>query len=117
MTNEHDDTRWESAMSRDFDARVRDLDEAPLDLDAVKGKAVTIRRKRRIAVAGGVLAAAAVAVPVAVVAANSAPDTSPDVPVATNSGTASPTRGTDTGDVDYVEGDTWHRADGILQEV
>lgn len=58
-----DDKVWESAMSRDFDARVRHLHEAPLTLDDVKGKAGSIRRRRRAAAAGGVLAAAALIVP------------------------------------------------------
>jgi hypothetical protein len=69
MSN-HTNDPWETEMSRTFDRRVRDLHEAPLNLDQVKGKAVRIRRNRRIAVAGGVLAAAAVIVPVAVFAGN-----------------------------------------------
>ncbi len=59
---------WEGEMSDEFDRRVRDLHEAPLDLSSVKGKAMHIRRKRRAAVAGGILAAAAVIVPIAVLA-------------------------------------------------
>ena len=53
-------------MSRDFDARVRDLHEAPLDLDSVKGKAHKIKRNRRAAVAGGILGVAAIITPIAV---------------------------------------------------
>ena len=65
--NDHTDP-WETEMSREFDQRVRDLHEAPLTLDQVKGKAGRIRRTRRVAVAGGVLAAAAVIVPIVVFA-------------------------------------------------
>jgi len=61
---------WESEMGDEFERRVRDLHEAPLDLSSVKGKAMNIRFKRRAALAGGVLAAAAVIVPVAVIATN-----------------------------------------------
>lgn len=64
----HDDSRWEGEVGDALERRVRDLHEAPLDLDAVKGRARTIRTKRRAAVAGGLLAAAAVIVPVAVLA-------------------------------------------------
>lgn len=128
MTNPNrptDDSAWESAMSRDFDARVRDLHEAPLDLASVKGKAMTIQRNRRIAVAGGVLAAAAVIVPVAAIAVSNGPGDEPEPPVATNSkGTDAPSPSdptvTDTaipdhpvgGGADYVLGDVWYRADG-----
>jgi hypothetical protein len=109
---QRDDTAWESAMSRDFDARVRDLNEAPLDLDSVKGKAMTIRRNRRVAVAAGVLATAAVAVPVAAIAVNTGSNVHSEAPFASGSPSASPTEAVDSGGVDYVEGDTWHRADG-----
>ncbi len=43
--NHHTDP-WETEMSREFDQRVRDLHEAPLTLDQVKGKAGRIRRTR-----------------------------------------------------------------------
>ena len=118
---------WESEMSREFDKRVRDLHEAPLTLDNVKGKAMTIRRNRRIAVAGGILAAAAVIVPVAVFAGNSLGDTSDDIDPAT---TPSVTQATDPNDptpsteapasaigVSYLEGATWHRPDGSTVEL
>ena len=112
MNNERDDTTWESAMSRDFDARVRDLNEAPLDLTSVKGKAMTIRRNRRMAVAGGVLAAAAVIIPVAAIAAGNGTTVHTEPPVATSDPGPTPTEAVDTGGVEYVQGDTWHRADG-----
>ena len=63
-TPKHD--TWEGEMGDEFERRVRHLHETPLDLSSVKGKAMDIRRKRRVAVAGGILAAAAVIVPVAV---------------------------------------------------
>ncbi len=59
---------WEGEMSDEFERRVRDLHEAPLSFDSVKGRAMKIRARRRAAVAGGILAAAAVIVPVAVLA-------------------------------------------------
>ncbi|HYG94638.1 MAG TPA: hypothetical protein VD859_13730 [Nocardioides sp.] len=104
---------WESAMSRDFDARVRDLHEAPLDLDHVKGKAVTIRRNRRIAVAGGVLAAAAVVTPVAVVAGNGDDGARDPGFVDTPTETTAP----DPARPAYLFEDTWFRSDGTEVEV
>ncbi len=118
------DSAWESAMSRDFDARVRDLHEAPLSLDSVKGKAMTIQRNRRIAVAGGVLAVAAVVTPVALIAADnagSAPEPGPAGQSSENpTGPTDPTVTVtdpatgDPGDIglDYLLDGTWHRADG-----
>jgi hypothetical protein len=113
---------WESEMSREFDKRVRDLHEAPLTFDNVKDKAMAIRRNRRIAVAGGILAAAAVVVPVAVLAGNGLGDSN-EIPPTSSS--PSPTQATDSNDptppteapvttvgVGYLEGKTWHRADG-----
>jgi hypothetical protein len=127
MNNEHTDP-WESAMSREFDKRVRDLHEAPLTFDNVRGKAMTIRRNRRIAVAGGVLAAAAVMVPVAVFAGNGLGDSGDGRrDFASNSPT--PSQATDPNDptpteppvgtlaVSYLEGSTWHRADGSTVEL
>ncbi len=73
--NDHTDP-WEAEMSREFDQRVRDLHEAPLTLDHVKGKAGRIRRTRRLAVAGGALAAAAVIVPIVVFAGGNLTDDS-----------------------------------------
>jgi hypothetical protein len=120
MNNDHTDP-WESEMSREFDRRVRDLHEAPLTFENVKGKAMTIRRNRRIAVAGGILAAAAVVVPVAVLAGNNLGDSNgtidpaetPTVTQATDPNDPTPTE-TPAGalGVSYLEGSTWHRADG-----
>ncbi len=119
-------TAWESAMSRDFEDRVRDLHEAPLTFDTVKGKAMSIRRNRRIAVAGGVLAAAAVIVPVAVIAADGGttqekPDFAPapnDESQAPDDGSDDvPIDGIDTAGIDYIHDGTWHRADGTEVEL
>ena len=119
--------RWEDAMSRGLDNRVRDLHEAPLTLADVQGTARTIRRKRRLAVAGGVLAAAAVVVPVAVIGGNGlGPDRDP-VPPAT--APVSPSQGIDDNTpsptapaagslgVPYLEGSTLHRSDGRTVEL
>ena len=110
MSN-HTNDPWETEMSRTFDQRVRDLHEAPLDLDQVKGKAGKIRRNRRIAVAGGVLAVAAVVVPVAVFAGGALtndsrpPVANPDSPNQTATDPEGP-------GFDYLEGKTLHLADG-----
>jgi hypothetical protein len=124
--NEHDETNetdktgetarepWESEMTSEFDRRVRDLHVAPLTLDHVKGQAVTIRRKRRAAVAGGVLAAAAVIVPAAVVAADSTGGRDTEVPLATSTPSTAPPVATGPS---YVEGTSYHRADGSVYEL
>ncbi len=113
---------WEYEMSREFDNRVRDLNEAPLTFDHVRGKAMAIRRARRLAVAGGVLAAAAVIVPVAVFATGQGAGGDPDQDlIATSSPSATPTQAEDDGNpvlppggigVAYIEGRTLHRPDG-----
>ena len=122
MNDENGKDPWETEMSREFDQRVRDLHEAPLSFENVRGKAMTIRRNRRIAVAGGILAAAAVVVPVGIIAGNgfgNADDARPDF--ASNSPTPTqatdpnaPTRGPEPGTlaVPYLAGSTWHRVDG-----
>lgn len=114
MSNPNDptrntDTAWEEAMSRDFDARVRDLHEAPLDISSVKGKAHKIQRNRRAAVAGGILGVAAIITPVAVLA-NGNGDTNgkePDFAPQTTETVVDPTEG-----LDYVQNSVWHQADG-----
>src|SRR5687768_1352061 len=127
-SNEHSTDPSESEMSREFDKRVRDIHEAPLTFENVKGKAMTIRRirrNRRIAVAGGILAAAAVVVPVAVFAGNGLGDSNdnldpvaPTVTQATDTNGPTPTE-TPTGalGVSYLEGTTWHRTDGSSVEL
>ena len=67
-TPDNENGTWESEKGDEFERRVRNLHEAPLDLSSVKGTAMKIRTRRRAAVAGGILAAAAVLVPVAVIA-------------------------------------------------
>ncbi|MDO9496931.1 MAG: hypothetical protein Q7J48_14595 [Nocardioides sp.] len=114
------DESWESEMSREFDHRVRDLNEAPFSLDHVKGKAMTIKRNRRLAVAGSMLAAAAVIVPVAVFSAQQLDGrTDREIPPATSS--PAPTQAVDPPSsalaVDYLEGRTWVRPDGSKIEL
>ncbi|WP_134738225.1 hypothetical protein [Nocardioides sp. 503] len=114
MSNEH----WESEMSRGLDERARGLDDTPFSLDRVKGRARRIRRTRRLATAGAVLAVAAVLVPVGLLAGQGLGSGDGEVPPASRSSepTVVPTRGADAGDEglggDYVEGRTWVRADG-----
>ncbi len=119
-------TAWESAMSRDFEDRVRDLHETPLTFDSVKGKAMSIRRNRRIAVAGGVLAAAAVIVPVAVIASDAGPAgakpdfaPAPDDAASPDDGRSTdvPIDGIDTAGIDYINDGVWVRADGTEVEL
>lgn len=104
-----DSSAWEEAMSRDFDARVRDLHEAPLDIDSVKGKAHTIKRNRRAAVAGGIVGVAAIVTPIAVLTNGGSTDTQEppvvDDPTDTITDPTSPAP-------DYVLDGTWHQADG-----
>ncbi|WP_188113295.1 hypothetical protein [Nocardioides humilatus] len=112
-TPDSPDTPWEEAMSRDFDARVRDLHEAPLDFTSVKGKAQKIRRNRRAAVAGGVLGVAAIVTPVAVLAStNDGTSTEPPVVNQSDSTTPTPTQAADPVGPDWLQGRTWHQADG-----
>lgn len=100
-----DDNAWESAMSRDFDARVRGLHESPLGLADIKGAARTIRRRRRTAVAGAALAAAAIVVPTALLAG--LPGDSDAGP-----GPAQDPTVTDEVHASYLADGVWHRGDG-----
>lgn len=107
---------WEGEMATEFDRRVRDLHEAPLTLDQVRGRATRIRRNRRAAVAGAVLAAAAVVVPVAIVTGQG-DDRAERPPVAST--TPSDDASTAVPEPEpsrpaYVEGSTLHAADGAL---
>jgi len=101
---------WEEAMSRDFDARVRDLHESPLDFDSVKGKAHKIRRNRRAAVAGGILGVAAIVTPIAVLANNNGDADTKEPPFVTDPTTtiADPAPPA----ADYIVDGVWHQADG-----
>lgn len=95
MKTPDDHSTWEIEMGDEFERRVRNLHEAPIDLSSVKGTAMTIRRKRRVALAGGILAAAAVIVPVAILATNGASDRADSIdpagPSVTISDTSNPT--------------------------
>ncbi len=110
---------WESEMSREFDDRVRDLDAAPLSLDQVRGRAGSIRRTRRVAVAGAVLAGAAVVLPVGVVASQGLGDDDSAPGPATSSASSSQVpAGVDGAiGVDYLDGRTWVRPDGATIEL
>ena len=100
-------------MSRDFDARVRDLHEAPLDIGSVKGKAHKIKRNRRAAVAGGILGVAAIVTPFAVLANNDGNTDSKDPDfVERTDATETMTDPVPTSAVDYVAEGVWHQADG-----
>jgi hypothetical protein len=118
MSNDHQDHRWETEMSRALDDRARGLDGTPFSLDQVKGRAARIRRNRRLAAAGAVLAVAAVLVPVGVLAGQGLGVGDGEIPPASRSAdpTFVPTTGADAGGtglgVDYVEGRTWVRSDG-----
>ncbi|MEZ0579543.1 hypothetical protein [Nocardioides sp. MH1] len=114
------DTPWEEAMSRDFDARVRDLHEAPLDFDSVKGKAHKIRRNRRAAVAGGVLGVAAVITPIAVIAGGHGTGKADQQPYVGRSDQPTSQTSDPANDdvaVDYLSRGEWHQADGDTVEL
>jgi len=113
MSN-HTNDPWEKEMSRTFDQRVRDLHEAPLSFDQVKGKAGRIRRTRRLAVAGGALAAAAVIVPIVVFAGGKLTDDSGPEPAPKPKETATDPNAPGFG---YLEGKTLHRADGSTTDL
>lgn len=115
MSN-HTNDPWETEMSRTFDQRVRDLHEAPLDLDQVKGRAGKIRRNRRIAVAGGVLAVAAVVVPIAVFAGGALDDNS-SPPIANPDSPGQSATDPEGLGFSYLEGETLHLADGSTVEL
>jgi hypothetical protein len=113
MSNHFDDP-WEAEMSRQFDQRVRDLHEAPLSFDHVKGKAMKIRRTRRVAAAGGILAAAAVIIPVAVFAGQGLTDKDSGPGPANPNPTVIDPGSSGFG---YLEGKTLHLADGSTMKL
>lgn len=110
---------WESDMSDAFDRRVRDLHEAPLSFEQVTTRARGIRRRRQAAVAGGVLAVAAVIAPIAVVVGGDA-GRGDDVPAATDAPTptvtdsspALPDNGPNPG-IGRIQDDEFIRGDGV----
>lgn len=100
---------WESAMSRDFDTRVRDLHEAPLGLADVQDRARSLRRRRRATVAGAALATVAIVLPTALLAGL------PGTEDRSGPGPAeAPTTPGETASVEptYLAEGIWHRADG-----
>lgn len=116
---------WEARMGHELERRASGLAPTDLTLDQVKGRAGSIRRRRRLAVATGVLATVAVLVPAGLVAQQGlgGPDAGP-APAASPSSTptAVPTRATDgpTEDgvgFDRLRGTTWVRADGSTVEL
>lgn len=120
---------WEREMSSEFERRVRDLHEAPLDLSHVKGKAMNIKRKRQAYVAAGVAAVAAAVVPIALLVSGSTDSDSlqPAGPSTTIVDTQSPSEtpapapaGPDLG-FGYITADagnaTLHPADGSVIEL
>ncbi|GAB2781376.1 hypothetical protein GCM10027020_38720 [Nocardioides salsibiostraticola] len=127
--NDEQPKDWECAMSNEFDRRVRDLNEAPLSFEAIKGKATSIRRKRRAAVAGSVLAVAAVIAPVAVLALNDDQQSrtiqpADPTPTVVTDPTPSPTPTPEPAPspanrlgIDYLEGRTLVRADGTIMDL
>ncbi|WP_183095739.1 hypothetical protein [Nocardioides stalactiti] len=112
------DTPWEEAMSRDFDARVRDLHEAPFDFTAVQGKARRIKRNRRAAVAGSVLGVAAIVTPIAVLSNGGTTQTKqPDFANPSDGGSTSTVAPDTPALPDYLQGNVWHQADGDTVEL
>ncbi|WP_340540550.1 hypothetical protein [Nocardioides sp. GXZ039] len=114
-TERPENDTWEREMSSEFERRVRDLHEAPLTLDQIRGRAGSIKRRRAGMVVAGVLATAALITPVALIAGGS--DDSLQPPVATHTPTASDTANVqppaNQGDqVPYLSGRKLHRADG-----
>ena len=104
-------------LSRELHDQVDGWHAAPLTLDGVRGRARSIRRTRRIAIAGAAaVAVAAIAVPTALVGAGLDRSGGPDVPPATNS----PTRAVDEASalgVPYLEGPTLTLPDGSTREL
>jgi hypothetical protein len=115
MNNRHDDP-WEVEMSRTFDQRVRDLHEAPLTLDHVKGKAKRIRRTRRVAATAAGLAVAAVIIPIAVFAGQGLTDNDSG-PLPANPSPNPTAIDPDSPGFGYLEGRTLHLADGSTVEL
>jgi hypothetical protein len=110
--SDHNDP-WETEMSRTFDRRVRDLHEAPLSFDQVRGRAGRIRRNRRIAVAGGIVAAAAVIVPVAAIGGSDLFDRDSSRPPVADTDRNKTEHADDTsGSFGYIEDRTMHLPDG-----
>ncbi len=111
---------WETEMSDAFDRRVRDLHEAPISFEQVTTRARGIRRRRQAAVAGGILAVAAVLTPIAVVTAGEAgrtdgvpPAATPDQTVTDSSSPALPDPGPRPM-IGSIQADDFVRGDGVV---
>ncbi len=116
--------------------QVRDMNDAPLAIDDIRHRAGTVRRRRAMIAGAGIAAAAAIAVPLALVASNNLGDqASPPVAAQSPSASASPSPGESTAatgpmDLDvsdlstgdapalfWAEGTTIHSPDGSTVEV
>lgn len=94
------DDQLRDELGRELHHRAEAIHDAPLTLGDVKGRAGAIRRTRRLAAAVGVVAVAALVVPVAVFAGNGldrteGPGPATTGPSATQSPTGTPTRAVD----------------------
>ena len=101
----------------------------PIDLDSVRGRARSIRRRRRIATGAGVLAAVAVIAPIAVTAGGGLLGSEQNIPPATNVPSPTPTpvgqvealaasapRGDDPA-VPWLDGTVLHQPDGTTTDL
>jgi hypothetical protein len=89
------DDELRDQLGRELHQRVDGLNDAPLSLADVQGRAGSIRRNRRLATAAGVFAAVAVIVPVAILAGQGLGDND-TLPPATQTSHPTPTKATDT---------------------
>lgn len=110
------DDIWEEQLSHDLERRVRDLDDVAFSLTDVRGRALSIRRRRRLTAIGVVLAALAVALPVALLTAPGS-TRSDAPPVTTTSLGPSPTPGTASPPVASVSGRRLTRTDGTTLQL
>lgn len=110
---------WQAVLGRGLGEQVQHLDESPLSLDDVRGRARSVRRGRRLTTAAGLLAAAAVVAPAALILGPSLQRADDGLPVAPSS--PSPTRADDPSDpgpgLTYLEGRILVRPDGTTVEL
>ena len=84
---------FDDELSRTLSQRAQNMSSTPLAFDDVRGKATSIRRRRRLATGLGVAAAIAVIVPTAMFATNgndSSPPPASQAPTVTDTNTPSP---------------------------